>query len=215
MKSCHYILQFICLNTHPEWWSFLPGASWDVWWLIMYALYFIYLRPGVFKIISCKIDYELQDGRMANTWATESRAAGVCVYVLKQPEQPTKWGGPVRRVSAPLLLWEDGRLPKAKSLIPVPPGASWAGVGRVGGPHRSDINKKSQLITLFTGLMSLSAKSRLSGVKAATASVCVCGKEEIRALKDLRSLCVELLIDRPNIIYLLIRSRIWWCLFSG
>lgn len=27
MKSCHYILWFICLNAHPEWWPFLPGAS--------------------------------------------------------------------------------------------------------------------------------------------------------------------------------------------
>lgn len=34
--------------------------------------------------------------------------------------------------------------------------------------------------------------------------VCVFVREEIRALKDLRSLCVELLIDHPNIICLLI-----------
>lgn len=27
MNSCHYILWFICLNAHPERWSFLPGAS--------------------------------------------------------------------------------------------------------------------------------------------------------------------------------------------
>lgn len=86
------------------------------------------------------------------------------------------------------------------------------------GAHRSDINKKSQLTALFTGLMSLCEVSHLSGVKAVMASmcVCVCEREEIRALKDLRSLCVELLIDRPNVICLLISSRIWreW-IFSG
>lgn len=35
------------------------------------------------------------------------------------------------RVSAPLLLWEDGWLPKAKSLIPNPPGASRGPTGQI------------------------------------------------------------------------------------
>lgn len=34
-------------------------------------------------------------------------------------------------------------------------------------------------------------------------------REEIRALKDLRSLCVELLIDHLNIICLLISSHVY------
>ena len=79
-----------------------------------------------------------------------------------------------------------------------------------GWVHRSDLNKKSLLITLFTGLMSLCKVAELSGVKAV-----MCVREEIRAFKDLRSLCVELLIDQCNIIHLLIRSRIWLCIFSG
>lgn len=79
-----------------------------------------------------------------------------------------------------------------------------------GGVHRSDLNKKSLLITLFTGLMSLCKVTELSGVKAM-----MCVLEEIRALKDLKSLCVEPLIDQCNIIYLLIRSGIWLCIFSG
>lgn len=40
-------------------------------------------------------------------------------------------------------------------------------------------------------------------------------REEIRPLMELRSLCVELLIDHPNIIYLLIGSRIWLHIFTA
>lgn len=216
MKSCHYILRFICLNAHPEWWPFLPGASrlpscyypitpalwtYTVWlttsdWFEALCLH----AGGVLKVSFCRVECELWDKRMTDTWA-----AGVFIYVLKQPEQLTKWGGAVTVCfsSSPLRRWT---IAQNKSLIPSP---WWSPSG---GPRRSDINKKSQLTTLFAGLMSRCKVSHRSGVKAVMACEWVSEREEIRALKDLKSLCVELLIDRPNIICLLISSRIsgWW-----
>lgn len=54
---------------------------------------------------------------------------------------------------------------QSKSLIPSPRGAPQ-------GSHGSDINKKSQLTTLFTDLMSFCEVSHLSGVKSMIACVC-------------------------------------------
>ncbi len=85
-------------------------------------------------------------------WATDKvRRSGNTVFSLSSS-------------SSPLRRWT---IAQSKSQTPSPCGAPQ-------GSHRSDINKKSQLTTLFKGLMSLCEVSHLSGVKAVMAAVCVC-----------------------------------------
>lgn len=134
--------------------------------------HYVYMQGGVLKVSFCRVECELWDKRMTDTWA-----AGVFIYVLKQPEQLTKWGGAVTVCfsSSPLRRWT---IAQNKSLIPSP---WWSPSG---GPRRSDINKKSQLTTLFAGLMSRCKVSHRSGVKAVMA--CEWVRERERKLEPWR-----------------------------
>lgn len=109
---------------------------------------------------------------------TDTRAAGVCINVLDAAwatDKVSGCGDGAFSISSKTM--ED--CPKQISNSPAPRGAPQ-------GSHGSDINKESQLTTLFTGLMPFCEVSHLSGVK----SMMACVWEEIRALEDLRSLGV-------------------------
>lgn len=118
--------------------------------------------------VSAKLIMNYKMKEPPDTWATEVGASGVCmcVYVLSSlrnwQSEEEQW---LSVSTAPLLLCEDGQLPKAKSLMPSSPGTSEA--------DSSDINKKSQSTTLFRGLISFCKVIHLSGVKTVMA-LCVC-----------------------------------------
>ncbi len=116
------------------------------------------------KVIFCRAECELQDQncRYMSNWGWSSWGVYKCVRAAWATDK-------VRRSSDNVFSFSSETMDDCPKQISNsrPSWSPW-------GAHRSDINKKSQLTTLFTGLMSLCEVSHLSGVKAVMASMCMC-----------------------------------------